>query len=88
MAKVAIKKFKPTDENVYFFRKVIKNPMPIKIITWTSWKTEMKIMDKFKNSDHLSNALFVVMHYFFHMVLLDKKACGFKYIIGRFTDIL
>ena len=27
----------------YFFKKVIKNPNPIKIITWTSWNTEMKL---------------------------------------------
>ena len=24
----------------YFFRKVIKKPKPMKIMTWTSWNTE------------------------------------------------
>ena len=40
ITKAAHKRFKETAERLYFLRKVIKNPIPRKIMTWTSWNTE------------------------------------------------
>ena len=39
MDRLAIRKLNPTAPNPYFFRKVMRKPKPMKIITWTSWNT-------------------------------------------------
>lgn len=36
--KEAMRKLKPTAPKLYLFKKVMRNPKPTKIITWTSWK--------------------------------------------------
>ena len=35
--------FRDTALNPYFFKKVIKKPKPMKIMTWTSWNTLGKV---------------------------------------------
>ena len=40
MARAEQMRLSETADSPYFFRNVIKNPKPIKIITWTSWNTE------------------------------------------------
>ena len=40
MARAAQIMFRDTAERPYFFRKVIRKPKPMNIMTWTSWNTE------------------------------------------------
>lgn len=40
MARAEQIRLRDTADNPYFLRKVIRNPNPMKIITWTSWNTE------------------------------------------------
>ena len=35
-------RFKDTADNPYFFKNVIRNPKPMKIMTWTSWNTKKR----------------------------------------------
>ena len=39
MQKAAMSMLRERAERPYFFRKVIRNPIPMKIIVWTSWNT-------------------------------------------------
>ena len=44
MARAEQIRLRDTAESPYFFRNVIRNPKPIKIITWTSWKTTKRYL--------------------------------------------
>ena len=39
-------RLRETAERPYFFRKVIRKPNPMKIMTWTSWNTASPMITK------------------------------------------
>lgn len=58
--KAARSKLTPTLLNPYLFRKVIRKPKPMKIMTWTSWNTAGRRREVSPAADFLTEPCFVV----------------------------
>lgn len=58
--KAARSKLTPTLLNPYLFRKVIRNPKPMKIMTWTSWNTGGKRREVSSAAGSITGPCFVV----------------------------